>query len=156
MKPRTPVIQKLNGIISIELAAINQYFTHCKICENWGYAHLAHEFREASFAEMKDTEALMDRVLDLGGLPNLQRLNAFQVGETVREQLRLAAALEGEAVAAIKEGVTVCDKEGDVGTSALLRPMVLSEEGQLAWLEAQLALLEQLGEAQYLALQVRE
>ena len=94
METNTRVVDLLNGLLTTELTAINQYFTHAKICESWGFERLAEKLREASMDEMKDAEALMDRVLELGGLPNLQRLGSFQVGETVAEQLQLALALE--------------------------------------------------------------
>jgi bacterioferritin len=151
MTARRTVIEHLNDLISIELMAVNQYFVHAKICEHRGYDGLAKRLRDASMEEMRDIEALMDRVLMLDGLPNLQRLDAFQVGETVTEQLTLAADLERIAVARLKVAVAACDGAGDVGTAELLRPMVASEEGQLDWIETQMQLLGTLGEPLYLA-----
>ena len=155
METNTRVVDLLNGLLTTELTAINQYFTHAKMCESWGFERLAEKLREASMDEMKDAEALMDRVLQLGGLPNLQRLGSFQVGETVAEQLQLALALEEDAAAQVRAAVVGCEAEGDQGTSTLLRTMLLDEEEQLAWVQAQLELMTQLGEANYLAQQVR-
>ena len=156
MEAKSSVVQMLNGLLTTELTAVNQYFLHSRMCASWGYGRMAQKLREASYEEMRDAERLMDRVLDLGGLPNLQRLGTFQAGATIAEQLRLSADLERGAVQQLKEGITLCEKELDLGTSSLLRPMVLEEERQLYWLEAQIALIDQLGEQQYLALQAGE
>src|SRR3954452_5089701 len=99
MQGNPRIIEGLNGLLSLELRAINQYFLHSKMCENWGYERMAKRLREQSFAEMKDAEELVDRVLFFDGLPNLQRADAFAVGETVPEQLELALEMEREAVA---------------------------------------------------------
>jgi bacterioferritin len=106
--------------------------------------------------EMRDIEAYMDRVLLLGGLPNLQRLDAFQVAETVVEAFDLGIALESRAVEQLQAAVRLADAAGDVGTFELLGPKVPEEEAQLDWLRTQKGLLEQLGEQLYLSLQVEE
>jgi len=156
MSERSKVIDALNGLITTEMGAINQYFVHAKICESRGLARVAHKLRESSMEEMRDVESLMDRVLLLGGLPNLQRVEAFQVGENLVEMFELHAALEKGAVDQLKVAVTDCDSEGDVGSSQMLREMVASEEAQLDWLTTQLELIEQLGENTYLAQQLYE
>jgi bacterioferritin len=148
------VVSALNGLIATELVAVNQYFVHAKLCEHWGYEKLAARFREVSIEEMRDVEAYMDRVLLLGGLPNLQRLDAFQVGENVPEALHLAIAMEEGAVQQVKDAVTICEDAGDLGTAELLRPKVADEEAQLDWLRTQRGLVDQIGEALYLASQV--
>ena len=150
------IIDALNGLIATELVAVNQYFVHAKLCEHWGFEKLAAHFREDSMEEMRDIEAYMDRVLLLGGLPNLQRLDAFQVGETVTEALDLGIALESKAVEQLQAAVRLVDEAGDVGTFELLAPKVPEEEGQLDWLRTQQGLIEQLGEQLYLSLQVGE
>jgi bacterioferritin len=106
--------------------------------------------------EMRDVETLMNRVLLLGGLPNLQRIEAFQVGENVIEMFELHAGLERGAVDQLKAAIATCDTDGDVGSSQLLRGMVAEEEDQLGWLTTQLELIEQLGESTYLAQQLYE
>jgi bacterioferritin len=149
------VVKLLNGLLTTELRAINQYFLDSKLAEHWGYEHLAEKLREASFAEMKDAEELMDRILLLGGLPNLQRVEAFKTGETPREQFGLAIELETKTVSQLHEAIPEADRGGDQGTAEMLRRILLEEEKQLDWFETQLQLLERLGEANYLAQQVR-
>ena len=156
MSERSKVIDVLNGLITTELSAINQYFVHAKICDSRGLERVAHKLRESSMEEMRDVETLMDRVLLLGGLPNLQRMEAFQVGETVVEMFQLHAALEQGAVDQLKVALGTCDSEGDVGSSQLLRTMVAQEEAQLDWLTTQLELVELLGETAYLTQQLYE
>src|ERR1051326_1453348 len=153
-KPR--IIELLNGLISLELRAINQYFLHSKMCENWGYERMAKRLREQSFAEMKDAEELVDRVLYFDGLPNLQRFDGFMVGERVPEQLELALELENEAVAQISALMQACTDEGDTATREFLAPKLLEEQTHISWIESQLTLIKQIGEANYLTQQVRE
>ena len=156
MSERSKVIDALNGLITTELSAINQYFVHAKICDSRGLERVAHKLRESSMEEMRDVETLMDRVLLLGGLPNLQRMDAFQVGENVVEMFQLHAALEQGAVDQLKVAIGSCDSEGDVGSGQLLRTMVAQEEAQLDWLTTQLELVELLGETAYLSQQLYE
>jgi bacterioferritin len=150
------VIELLNEVLTAELTAINQYFVDAKMCENWGYSRLAAHVRDDSIDEMKDAELLIDRILYLDGVPNLQRLGSVKVGETVLEKLRLALALETEAIARLNRGVAVCTAEGDHGSRQLLETILRGEEEHADWLEAQLELVAQVGEAHYLAQQVRE
>ena len=156
MSERSKVIDALNGLITTELGAINQYFVHAKICDSLGLERVAHKLRESSMEEMRDVETLMDRVLLLGGLPNLQRMEAFQVGENVVEMFELHASVERGAVDQLKSAIGDCDSEGDVGSGQLLRTMVAQEEAQLDWLTTQLELIELLGESTYLAQQLYE
>ncbi len=150
------VIEQLNRMLTIELTAINQYFTHSKMCEHWGFERLAHRFRDDSIEEMKDAEELMDRILQLDGLPNLQRLDDFGVGEDAPEQLRLALALEEGAVTQLHTAIGTAASENDPASADLLTRMLADEEEQLSYLRAQVALIEQLGESAYLAQQIRE
>lgn len=149
------VVRSLNGLLTIELRAVNQYFLDSKLASHWGLEHLAQELRDASFAEMRDAEALMDRILLLGGLPNLQRVEAFTTGETVVEQLNAARDLETRAIAQQKATIAQADAAGDQGTATMLRGMIIEEEEQLGWIETQLDLVDRVGEAQYLAQQIR-
>lgn len=146
-----PVVDALNGLIATEMRAVNQYFVHAKCAQSWGYPKLAAKLREISIEEMNDIEVYMDRVLLLGGLPNLQRLDAFTVGENVPEQLDAAITLEEGAIGQLKDAIALCEERGDVGTAELLRPKVADEEAQLDWLRTQRAVLDQIGEALYLA-----
>ena len=156
MEERTEVVRVLNGLLTTELRAINQYFLDSKLAGHWGFERLAHHFRHDSFEEMRDAEALADRILLLGGLPNFQRMDAFATVETVPEQLAAAAQLESGAIGQLGEAIRTCDRVGDEGTAQLLRTMLLDEELQLDWLTTQLDLIEVLGEANYLAQQVHE
>jgi bacterioferritin len=149
------VVKVLNGLITLELRAVNQYFLDSKLAAHWGLEQLAKELRDASFEEMRDVEALMDRILLLGGLPNLQRMEPFTTGETVAEQLQLAGELEAKAVDLLREAIGECDAAGDEGTSLMLREMLVGEEGQLDWIETQLGLIERVGEANYLSQKMR-
>src|SRR6187399_1886996 len=95
---KTEIVELLNEVLTAELTAINQYFVDAKMCDNWGYERLGKHFREESIDEMKDADALIERVLFLEGVPNLQRLGTVRVGETVAEKLQLALDLEIEAI----------------------------------------------------------
>jgi bacterioferritin len=155
MKGSQTVLDLLNDVLTAELTAINQYFVDAKMCANWGYDRLAEKFREDSIDEMKDAEALMDRILYLEGVPNMQRLAPVRVGETVKEKLQLALDVEKEAVVRLTGGIDTCSAQGDHGTRELLERILHGEEEHADWLETQLELIDQIGEQHYLAAQVR-
>src|SRR5436309_9413960 len=140
MQGNPRIIEGLNRLLSLELRAINQYFLHSKMCENWGYERMAKRLREQSFEEMKDAEEIIDRVLYFDGLPNLQRFDAFMVGETVGEHLQLALEMEQDAVAQIGALMAACVEEGDTGTREFLAPKLLEEQTHISWIESQLTL----------------
>lgn len=148
------VVAALNTMLTIELTVINQYFLHSKMCARWGYERLAGRFRALSMEEMQDAEGYTDRILELGGLPNFQWLAAFQVGETVTEQLALARDAESGALAALREGIAICEQGGDMATAGMFREAALEEREHLAWAESQLRLIDTLGEINYLTTQV--
>ncbi len=148
------VVRALNDVLTAELTAINQYFVHAKMCSNWGYAKLAGLLRAESIDEMKHADQLIDRILYLGGVPNLQRLYKVNVGETVPEQLACDRGLELEAIPRLVAAIDVCREKGDHGTRVLLEGILVSEEEHLDWIEAQLDQIEQMGVQNYLALQV--
>jgi len=156
MKGDAKVIDLLNEILTGELTAINQYFLHAKMCENWGYKRLYEHIRKESIDEMKHADALIERVLFLEGLPNLQRLGKLNIGQTVIEQLKNDLAVELEAVPRLNKAITECRTIGDNGTVELLENILTSEEEHIDWLEQQLELVKQIGEAHYLAQQIRE
>jgi bacterioferritin len=155
MKTHADVIEVLNEILTAELTAVNQYFVHAKMCENWGYARLQERLRAESIDEMKHADALIERILYLEGVPNVQRLNKINVGETVPEQLKSDHAMEKDAVERFNRGVELCRGRGDNGSRHLLEEMLKSEEAHLDWIEAQMAQIAQVGEANYLAQQIR-
>jgi bacterioferritin len=150
------VLELLNQHLTLELTAINQYFLNARMCDNWGYRRLAKRHREISLEEMRDTEELIDRILYLDGHPNLQRLGTVRVGETPVEQITLALELERGAVRALNGHVAACTEIGDQGTREFFAAMIAEEEAHVDYWETQLATIEQIGEAHYLAQQVRE
>lgn len=155
MKGNDKVIELLNQLLTNELTAINQYFVHAKMCANWGYGVLAEKIRAESIDEMKHADEVISRILYLEGVPNLQRLGKLHIGETVPEQLRLDLALEKEAVTFLNDSIKVCTDLGDNGSRELLTSILTAEEAHIDWIEEQLHLVETLGEAGYLAQQLR-
>lgn len=150
------VIEALNDLLTIELTAINQYFVHSRMCESWGYERLAHRFRETALEEMRDAEAIIDRILFLEGVPNMQRLGPITVGETVAEQLRLHLETEQRAIKQLSDGVAVSLDEGDTASREFFAASLPGEEQHVDWLETQLTLIRQVGEANYLAQQLHD
>lgn len=149
------VIEMLNEVLTAELTAVNQYFIHYRMCENWGYERLAAKNREESIDEMKDADEVIARILYLDGIPNMQRLNPVAVGETVHEQLRLDLELEKSAIERYNRGIALAVAKGDNGTRDLFESRLVGEESHADWLEAQLGLIEQVGLENYLAQQIK-
>ncbi|MCB1001630.1 MAG: bacterioferritin [Ilumatobacteraceae bacterium] len=156
MRGDAKVIELLNDVLTAELTAINQYFIHAKMCENWGYRHLAEYVRHESIDEMKHADVLIDRILFLEGIPNMQRLNPVRVGETVPEQFAVDLQLEYDAIKRLNDGIATCVAAGDNASRHLLEEILVSEEEHTDWLEAQLELIRQIGEQNYLAQQLRD
>ncbi|GBD26852.1 Bacterioferritin [bacterium HR30] len=156
MKGHSKLIEMLNEVLTGELTGINQYFVHAKMCENWGYKRLYEKIRKESLEEMKHADELIERILYLEGIPNVQRLGKVRVGETVPEQLKVDLALEKEAVERLNRAISLAVEVGDNGTRELLESILTSEEEHIEWLEAQLTLLRQVGEQNYLAQQIRD
>ena len=148
------VIAVLNDVLTAELTAINQYWIHARMCENWGYERLWKKVREESLGEMKHADRLVERILYLEGIPNLQKLGKVNVGQTVKEQFRLDLEVEKAAVKALNAGIETSRSLGDNGTRELLESILEGEEEHANWLEAQLTLIEQVGDANYLAQQI--
>ena len=145
------VLELLNEQLTSELTAINQYFLHAKMQENWGYNKLAAYTRKESIEEMVHAERLTDRILFLEGLPNYQRLLALRVGQTVREQFESDMAVELEVVERLRPAIAYCDQVGDRTSKNLFEEILADEEHHIDYLETQLALLEHVGEQLYLA-----
>jgi bacterioferritin len=156
MKGDSEILEALNGVLTAELTAINQYFIHGKMCQNWGYQVLAARFRQESMEEMRHAEAVIDRILLLEGVPNMQRLNPVQVGEDVPEQHALDLQMELHHVERLNEGIALAVERGDNGTRELLARILQDEEAAVDWTEAQLHLIEQIGRKHYLAHQLGE
>ncbi len=149
------MVELLNEVLTGELTAINQYFVHAKMCDNWGYRVLAEKVRDESIDEMRHAEQLVDRILFLDGIPNLQRLGALRIGETVKEQFESDLTLEDDAIKRLNAGIATCVAAGDNGSRHLLEAILVSEEEHTDWLETQLTAIGQLGETAYLAEQLR-
>jgi bacterioferritin len=155
MKGDGVVVALLNEVLTAELTAINQYFIHARMCENWGYDRLWKKIRAESIDEMKHADELIARILYLEGVPNLQRLGKINVGETVPEQLKADLAVETEAISALNKAIETCRSRGDHGSRELLERILVGEESHANWLEAQLELIRQTGEHNYLAQQIK-
>jgi bacterioferritin len=150
------IVELLNEVLTAELTAVNQYFLDAKMFDSWGYQRLGERFRSESIDEMKDADHLIERLLYLEGHPNLQRLGALRIGEDPVEKLSLALVLEKEAIGRLNEGIALCVERGDNGSRDLLAEILEGEEDHADWLESQLSLVEQLGQAHYLAQQIRD
>jgi bacterioferritin len=150
------VIELLNEVLTAELTAVNQYFIHAKMCDNWGFERLARHDRDESIGEMKDAESLIERILYLEGVPNLQRLGTVMVGETVPEQLRLDLQNEHDAIDRLNGGIALCVEVGDNGSRDLLEDILEGEEEHADWLETQLSIIDDVGDAHYLAQQMHD
>ena len=151
MKGSDDVIGLLNEVLTSELTAINQYFIHHKMCEDWGFHVIAQKKRSESIEEMKHADSVIARILFLDGMPNMQRLFPVKVGEDPVEQHRLDLELELEAVKRLNDGIALCREKGDNGTRELLEDILAQEEEGIDWLEAQLHLVDTVGKERYLA-----
>src|SRR3954462_3918936 len=143
MKGNQEVLVLLNNLLTNELTAINQYFIHAKMCENWGYERLGQKLRAESIDEMKHADLVISRILFLEGVPNLQRYHKLHVGETVKEQLESDLQLEYAAIAFLNQGIEVARKANDNATEHMMTKILVSEEEHTDWLEAQLELIKQ-------------
>jgi bacterioferritin len=145
------VIALLNEQLTSELTAINQYFLHAKMQQNWGYTELAEKTRKESIEEMVHAEQVTDRILFLEGLPNYQRLLPLRIGQTVREQFRADLSVELDVVERLRPGIIMCRGKGDATSANLFERILANEEEHIDYLETQLALMDSLGEPLYLA-----
>ena len=143
------VIAHLNLALKNELTAINQYFLHAKMFEDWGLARLAEREKEESIDEMKHADELMERILFLEGLPNLQNLGKIYVGENVQEILQCDLQLEMEALPVLRTAIEFCEKIGDFVSRQLFREILSSEEEHVDWIETQLDLIKKTGLENY-------
>ena len=143
------VIQYLNKALGNELSAINQYFVHSRMFEDWGLKRLAEKEYEESIDEMKHADQLTQRILFLEGLPNMQDLGKLMIGENVKEMLECDLSLEHIACPDLKEGIAYCESVSDYVSRDLLSSILDSEEEHIDWLETQLSLIDRIGLENY-------
>ena len=155
MKGNPKVLSELNKALREELTAINQYFLHAEMCENWGYNRLSEYIKKQSIGEMKHAEVLIERILFLDGSPSMLPLE-LTVGSTVKAMIESDLALEVGAVKQYNRSVQVATEEGDNGSRDLLVQLLKDEEGHVDWLEAQVHLIKELGYERYLTQQMGE
>jgi bacterioferritin len=151
MRGDDEVIALLNEQLTSELTAINQYFLHAKMQQNWGLTKLAAYTRNESMDEMRHAELITDRILFLEGLPNYQRLFSLRIGQSVREQLQSDLAIEVEVVERLRPGIALCREKGDITTANLFENILADEEHHIDYLETNLELIDRLGEQLFLA-----
>src|SRR6056297_3964377 len=149
MKGDEKVIEYLNRALRSELTAVSQYWLHYRLQEDWGVSHMAAKSREESIEEMHHADKLIDRIIFLGGHPNLQTLDPLRIGETARETLDCDLAAEHEARALYIEARDHCESVKDYATKALFEELIADEEGHIDYLETQIDLYGRLGEAGY-------
>ncbi|HEY8479722.1 MAG TPA: bacterioferritin [Spirillospora sp.] len=143
------IIALLNEQLTAELTAINQYFLHSKMQENWGFHRIAKHTRDESFEEMRHAERLTDRILFLEGLPNYQKIGTLRIGQTIVEQLEADLAIEREAVARLRPGIELMRSRGDVTSARIFEDILADEEEHIDYLETELDLVRELGEQNY-------
>jgi len=150
MKGNTQVIQYLNKALFNELTSINQYFLHAKMLQNWGLDELARVMRKQSINDMKQADALAERILFLEGLPNFQALGKLRIGENPVEVIGCDLALEQEVASLLREACACAENAGDYVSRDLLVKFLECEEEHIDWLETQLDLIEKISEPNYL------
>jgi len=155
MKGSPKVVEELNKALREELTAINQYFLHAEMCENWGYERLSEYIKKQSIGEMKHAEALMERILFLDGLPSMQPLE-LTVGKTVKDMIQSDLDLELGAVKQYNAAIAIAVHEKDNGSRDLLVELLKDEEDHVDWLEAQMHQIKELGYERYLTMQMGE
>ena len=156
MQGNPKVIAALNEALKEELTAINQYFLHAEMCENWQNDNLGDYIKKQSIDEMKHAEMLIERILFLDATPNMTELMKLTVGRNVKEQIESDLRLETEAVGMYNRAVQTAREEGDNASRELFERLLKDEEEHVDWLEAQMHQIRELGYERYLSQQVRE
>lgn len=149
MKGNEKVIERLNEALFLELGAVNQYWLHYRLLEDWGYQKLAAKERAESIEEMHHADKIVERIIFLEGFPNLQNVAPLRIGQSVREVLECDLAGEKEAWDSYTRSRDVCEEAGDYVTKNLFEELIADEEGHIDFLETQLQLLETIGEERY-------
>jgi bacterioferritin len=154
MRGDEQILEALNDVLTAELTAVNQYFLHAKMMQNWGYLRLAAHSRHESIDEMQHAERLTDRILYFDGVPNFQRLYPLRIGENVKEILESDLQLEYVAVERLNKGIVTAVGVGDNGTRELFEAILVAEEEHVDWIETQLETIRQIGLELYLSQQL--
>lgn len=155
MKPQeSAIIDHLNKVLKNELTAINQYYLHAKMLEDWGLKELAEKERKESIEEMEHADKLMERILFLEGLPNLQELDKLLIGENVEEMLKGDLELEMSAIPDLREAIGYAESISDYVSRELFESILTDEEDHVDWIETQLELIEKTGLQNYLQAQM--
>jgi bacterioferritin len=154
MQGSQAIIDALNSVLTKELTAINQYFLHARMLQNWGLEKLGRLEYKASIDEMKHADELIKRILFLEGLPNLQKLDRIRIGQTVQEVMEADLSVENEAVPHLKQCIKLAESEADYVTRNLFLHILESEEEHVDWLETQLSLLKQIGVQNFIQSQI--
>ena len=149
MKGEPKVIERLNEALFLELGAVNQYWLHYRLLNDWGFTRLAKKEREESIEEMRHADKLIDRIIFLEGFPNLQTVAPLRIGQNVKEVLEADLAGEYDARASYKKSREICDELGDYVSKQLFDELLADEEGHIDFLETQLDLLAKIGEERY-------
>ncbi|MGX7876600.1 bacterioferritin [Mesorhizobium sp. ORM6] len=149
MKGEPQIIERLNEALFLELGAVNQYWVHFRLLEDWGYAKLAKKERAESIEEMHHADKLVARIIFLEGHPNLQSVAPLRIGQNVKEVLESDLAGEYDARSAYKRSREICNEAGDYVTMKLFEGLLADEEGHIDFLETQLDLLASIGEEKY-------
>ncbi|MBY0413778.1 MAG: bacterioferritin [Bdellovibrionales bacterium] len=154
MKGSQAIIDALNSVLTKELTAINQYFLHSRMLQNWGLEKLGRLEYKASIDEMKHADELIKRILFLEGLPNLQKIDRIRIGQTVVEVMEADLEVENEAVPHLKKCIKLAESEADYVTRDLFIHILASEEEHVDWLETQVGLVKQVGIQNYIQSQI--
>ena len=154
MKAKEGVVNILNKVLTADLTAINQYFVHAKMCENWGYQRLAAYNRKESISEMDHAEKLMQRILFLEGTPNMTEIGPIKVGANVKAQLESDLALELDALPRLNAGIKAATGLGDNASRELFEQILIDEEEHVDYLEGQLHIITEIGLDKYLSQQI--
>ena len=156
MQGDAKIIALLNQVLKAELTAINQYFLHAEMCENWGYERLAKLIRKESIEEMTHAEKLMERILYLDGAPNMTDYFKINIGQSVEQQFKNDVQLEYDAVKRLNDGIQLANEKNDAGSRELLEKILNDEEHHIDWLEGQLHAIGEMGIQNYLAQQLKK